>query len=66
MTHCSLKKHYNERQEKGTRKRKSYVSHAAEPVKNERDVSGENNCPVCEGRHDLENCRQFNDLTLEE
>ena len=58
-------KEYNERQEKETRtKLKSYVSHAAEPVKNERDVSSGNNCPVCEGRHDLDNCRQFNDLTL--
>ena len=59
-------KQYNERQEKGTRKLKSYVSHAAEPVKNERDVSSGNDCPVCEKRHDLNNCRQFNDLTLEE
>ena len=59
-------KQYNERQEKGTRKLKSYVSHAAEPVKNERDVSSGNDCPVCEGRYDLDNCRQFNDLTLEE
>ena len=58
-------KEYNESQEKGTRRKlKSYFSHAAEPVKNERDVSSGNNCP--EGRHDLDNCRQFNDLTLEE
>ena len=48
-------KQYNERQEKGTRKPKSYVSHAAEPVKNERDVSSGNNCAVCEGRQDLHN-----------
>ena len=60
-------KEYNERQEKGTRRKlKSYVSYAAEPVKNERDGSSGNNCPVCEGRHDLDNCRQFNDLALEE
>ena len=59
-------KECNEKQEKGTRKLKSYVSHAAEPVKNERDVSSKNNCPVCEGRHELETCRQFNDLTLKE
>ena len=59
-------KQYNERQEKGTRKLKCYVSHAAEPVKNESDVSSGNDCPVCEGRHDLDNCRKFNDLTLEE
>ena len=59
-------KQYNERKEKGTRELKSYVSHAAEPAKNERDVSSGNDCPVCEKRHDLNNCRQFNDLTLEE
>ena len=35
-------------------------------MKNERDVSSGNECPVCEGRHDLDNCRKFNDLTLEE
>ena len=44
----------------------SHVSHAAEPEKNERDVSSGNHCPVCEGRHNLDDCRQFNDLTLEE
>ena len=59
-------KQYNERQEDGTRKLKSYVSDAVEPVKNERDVSIGNDCRVCEGRRDLDNCRQFNDLTLEE
>ena len=60
-------KEYNERHGKGTRRKlKSYVSHAAEPVKNGRDVSSGNNFPVCEGRHDLDNWRQFNDLTLEE
>ena len=60
-------KEYNERQEKGSRRKlKSYVSYAAELVKNERDDSSGNNCPVCEGRHDLDNCRQFNDLALEE
>ena len=60
-------KEYNEKQEKETRsKLKSYVLHTAEPVKNKRDDSSENNCPVCEGRHDLDNCRLFNDLTLEE
>ena len=60
-------KEYNESQEKGTRRKlKSYFSHAAEPVKNERDVSSGNNYPVFEGRHDLNNCWQFNDLTLEE
>ena len=54
-------KEYNEKQEKGIRwKFKSYVSHSAQPVKNKRDHSSENNCPVCEGRHDLDN------LTLEE
>ena len=51
---------------KPRKKLKSYVLHAAEPVKNERDDSSENDCPVCEGRHDLDNCRLFNDLTLEE
>ena len=60
-------KEYNKSQENGTRRKlKSYFSHAAEPVKNERDVSSENNYPVCEGRHDLNNYRQFNDLKLEE
>ena len=59
-------KQYNGRQEKGTRKLKPYVSHAAEPVKNERDVSSGNDCPVSEGRHNLDNFRQFNDLTLQE
>ena len=60
-------KEYNESQEKGTRRNlKSYFSQAAELVKNERDVSSGNNYPVCEGRYDLNNCRQFIDLTLEE
>ena len=59
-------KQYNKRQEDGTRKLKSYVSDVAEPVKNERDVSIGNDCSVCEGRHDLDNCIQFNDLTLKE
>ena len=60
-------KEYNESQEKGTRRNlKSYFSHAAELVKNERDVSSGNNYPVSEGRYDLNNCRQFIDLTLEE
>ena len=44
----------------------SYVSHAAQPVKNKVDASSGNNCPVYEGRHDLDNYRQFNDLILEE
>ena len=35
-------------------------------VKDERDVSSGNSCPVYEGRHNLDNWRQFNDLTLEE
>ena len=50
-------KEYNESQEKGTRRKlKSYFSH----------VSSGNNYPVCEGRHDLNNYRQFKDLKLEE
>ena len=35
-------------------------------MKNESGISSGNGCPVCEGRHDLDNCRKFNDLTLEE
>ena len=35
-------------------------------MKNESGISSGNDCPVCEGRHDLDNCRKFNDLTLEE
>ena len=43
-------KEYNESQEKGTRRKpKSYFSHAAEPVKNERGVSSGKSYPVCEG-----------------
>ena len=60
-------KEYNKRQEKEARRKlKSYISHAAEPVKNKRDDSSGNSCPVFEGRYDLDNCRQFNNLTLEE
>ena len=60
-------KEYNEKQEKGTRRElKSYVSHAAECVKNKRDDSSEINCPICERKHDVDNCRQFNNLAQEE
>ena len=58
---------YNEWQEKGPRRKlKFYVSNAAELAKNERDVSSRNNCPVCEGRLDLDNCSRFNDLKMKE
>ena len=40
-------KEYNERQEKGARRKlKSFVSHAAEPVNKKRDDSSRNNYPV--------------------
>ena len=29
-------------------------------------MTTEKNCPDCEGRHDLDNYTQFNDLTLDE
>ena len=66
FSHKALKE-YNEKQEKGIRRKlKSYISHEVVPVINKRDDPSENNCPVCEGKHDLDNCKEFNDLTLEE
>ena len=53
------------KKKKTRRKLKSYVSHAAELMKNKKHESSGDNCPVW-GRHDLDNHRQFHNLKLKE
>ena len=42
------------------KKMKSFASNTTDKVQEEKDDIKEMKCPVCEGKHDLDNCKQFN------
>ena len=44
---------------------KSYVSNTTDKVQEEKDDIKEIKCPVCEEKHDLDNCKQFNNMSVD-
>ena len=59
---------YVEREEKGhvKKKMKSYASNATDKVQEKKDDIKEIKNPVCEEKHDLDKCKQFNNMSVHE
>ena len=45
---------------------KSYASNTTDKVQEEKDAIKEMKCPVCEEKHDLDNCKQFSSMSVDE
>ena len=61
-------KAYVEKEERShlQKKMKSYASNSTDKVQEEKDAIKEMKCPVCEEKHDLDNCKQFNSMPVGE
>ena len=59
---------YVEKEEKSylKKKMKSYPSNTTYKVQEEKDDMKEIMCPVCEEMHDLDYCKQFNNMSVDE
>ena len=59
---------YVEKEERShlKKKMKSYASNTTDKVQEEKDAIKEMKCPVCEEKHDLDNCKQFSSMSVDE
>ena len=59
---------YVEKEEKShlKKKMKSYASNTTDKVQEEKDDIKEIKCPVCAEKHDLDKCKQFNKMSVDE
>ena len=59
---------YVEKEERShlKKKMKSYASNTTDKVQEEKDAKKEMKCPVCEEKHDLDNCKQFSSMSVDE
>ena len=48
------------------KKMKSFASNTTDKVQEEKGDIKEMKCPVCQGKHDLDNCKQFNNMSVDE
>ena len=59
---------YVEKEERShlKKKMKSFASSTTDKVQEEKDAIKEMKCPVCKKKHDLDNCKQFSSMSVDE